>query len=102
MLRDLLARGKPPEAALAEVVSRTVALGGGRLTMLLTDGQTITAVAWGTSLCWRSLPGGVVVASEPYDDEPGWVDVPDCSLLVADRDGVNVEPLDLGEPTAIP
>jgi len=100
MIRDLLARGKPPEAALAEVVSRTVALGGGRLTMLLTDGHAIAAVAWGTSLYWRNLPGGVVVASEPYDDELGWVAVPDGSLLVADRHVVNVEPLDLGRPTA--
>jgi len=90
---DLLARGKPPEAALAEVVSRTVEAGDGRLTMLLTDGHAITATAWGTSLCWRRLPGGVVVASEPYDDDPSWVDVPDGSMLVADRDGVDVEPL---------
>jgi glutamine amidotransferase len=93
MIRDLLARGKPPESALAEVVSRTVEAGGGRLTMLLTDGRSITATVWGTSLCWRRLPGGVVVASEPYDDDPSWVEVPDGSLLVADRDGVDIEPL---------
>ena len=70
MTCDLLARGKPPEAALAEVVGRAVEAGGGRLTMLLTDGHGITATCWGTSLCWRLLPGGVVVASEPYDDDP--------------------------------
>ena len=71
--RDLFASGKSPEAALAEVVGRTVAAGGGRLTFLLTDGHRITATAWGTSLCWRRLPGGIVVASEPYDDDPsGW------------------------------
>jgi glutamine amidotransferase len=93
MVTDLLARGKPPEAAIAEVVSRTVEVGGGRLTMLLTDGQTITASVWGTSLCWRRLPAGIVVASEPYDDDPSWVDVADGSLLVAGRDGVTVEPL---------
>jgi glutamine amidotransferase len=93
MTLDLLARGKPPEAALAEVLRRTIAAGGGRLTMLLTDGRSIAATAWGTSLCWRRLPGGVVVASEPYDDDAGWVDVPDGSLLIADRDGVNIEPL---------
>ena len=81
---DLLARGKTPEAALAEVVARAVDAGGGRLTFLLTDGHRITATAWGTSLCWRRLPGGVVVASEPYDDDPAWVDVADGSLLVAD------------------
>ena len=90
---DLIGRGKPPEAALAEVVSRAVDAGGGRLTMLLTDGVRIIAAAWGTSLCWRLFPTGVVVASEPFDDEPGWVDVADRSLLVADATGASVEPL---------
>jgi glutamine amidotransferase len=33
------------------------------------------------------------VASEPYDDDPAWVEVPDGSLLVADAGGVHVEPL---------
>jgi glutamine amidotransferase len=93
MTLDLLGRGKPPEAALAEVVARAVDAGGGRLTMLLGDGQMIAATCWGTSLCWRVLAEGVVVASEPYDDDPGWVDVPDGSLLVATPAGVQVEPL---------
>ena len=90
---DLLAHGKPADAVLAEVVARAVEAGGGRLTFLLTDGHTITGTAWGTSLCWRRLAGGVVVASEPYDDDPSWVDVPDRSLLVADAAGVRVDPL---------
>ena len=90
---DLLARGKPVDAALTEVVRRAEEAGGGRLTMLVTDGQVITATVWGTSLCWRRLPAGVVVASEPYDDDPSWVDVPDRSLLVADATGATVEPL---------
>lgn len=93
MTCDLLARGKPPEAALTEVVAKAVDAGGGRLSFLLGDGEQITATAWGTSLCWRRLPGGVVVASEPYDDDPSWVDVPDRSLLIADRTGVAVSPL---------
>ena len=37
--RDLLGRGKPPEAALTEVVARVGEAGGGRLTLLLTDGH---------------------------------------------------------------
>jgi glutamine amidotransferase len=89
---DLLGRGKSATAALTEVIARVQDAGGGRATMLLTDGHTITATAWGTSLCWRRLPDGVVVASEPYDDDPGWVDVPDRSLLTARPDGVAVEP----------
>ena len=93
MTCDLLARGKPADAALAEVLTRAVDAGGGRLTLLLTDGHRITATAWGTSLCWRRLPAGVVVASEPYDDDPSWVDVPDRSMLVADANDVDVQPL---------
>ena len=58
MTRDLLARGKTPESALAEVVARAVDAGGGRLTFLLTDGHRIVATAWGTSLCWRQLASG--------------------------------------------
>ena len=39
--------------------------------------------------------GGVLVASEPMDDGPGWREVgPDSLVRVADR-GVRVEPLDL-------
>ncbi len=93
MTRDLLGRGKPPEAALTEVVARVVDAGGGRLTFLVTDGQRITATAWGTSLYWRALPDGLVVASEPYDDDPAWVPVPDGSLLEADASGAVVTPL---------
>ena len=93
MTRDLLTRGKTPESALAEVVARAVDAGGGRLTFLLTDGHRIVATAWGTSLCWRQLATGVVVASEPFDDEPGWTDIADRSLLVADASGTRIEPL---------
>jgi glutamine amidotransferase len=62
--------------------------------LLATDGEVIVAVADGDSLSWRALDGGVVVASEPYDDDPAWQDVPDRHLLVATRDGVRVTPLD--------
>lgn len=38
--------------------------------------------------------GGVLVASEPLDDRPGWRAVPDRSLLLASPDGVSVTPID--------
>ena len=80
--------------ALADVVHRVAAgTGGGRLNLLLTDGATIAATAFGASLCARRLPGGVVVASEPYDDSPGWVDVPDSSLVTARPGDLDVVPL---------
>jgi glutamine amidotransferase len=35
----------------------------------------------------------VVVASEPWDDEPGWTEVGDRSVLEATAGGVDVRPL---------
>ena len=35
----------------------------------------------------------VVVASEPYDDDPRWVDVPDRHLVSVTPDGVSLEDL---------
>ena len=65
---------------------------GGRFNFLLTDGESIAATAAGDTLCYRSGPAGVVVASEPGDDEPGWVDVPDQSVVTARPGSVIVRP----------
>ena len=78
---------------MAEVVARVAEAAGGRLNLLLTDGHRIVATAWGVSLCWRPLAEGTLVASEPYDDDPAWVDIPDQQLLVADADGVSLDHL---------
>jgi glutamine amidotransferase len=59
------------------------------------------ATAFGDTLSWRADERGVVVASEPYDDAPGWVDVPDRSLLVATPDGVTISPLPLDVPPEV-
>lgn len=67
---------------------------GARLNLLLTDGQRILATTWGHSLSYLVVPDGVVVASEPWDDGPGWVDVPDRHLLEATRDEVALRPLE--------
>jgi glutamine amidotransferase len=66
---------------------------GGRFNFLLTDGESIAATAAGDTLCYRSGPAGVVVASEPGDDEPGWVDVPDQSVVTARPGSVIVRPI---------
>jgi gamma-glutamyl hercynylcysteine S-oxide hydrolase len=49
---------------------------GARLNLLLTDGQRIIATRWGDTLSVLRTDDGVVVASEPYDDDPRWADVP--------------------------
>jgi len=61
---------------------------GAFLSLLMTDGSRITGVTWGDPLSYLVEPDGVVVASEPYDDDPRWVDVPDGHLIeVTLRDG---------------
>ena len=40
-------------------------------------------------------PGGVLVASEPLDDDPAWKEVAPDTLVRADRTGLHVERFDL-------
>src|SRR5215471_8802386 len=51
------------------------------LNLLMTDGHSLLATTWGDTLSYLQTPDGVVVASEPWDDDPGWRDVPDHHLL---------------------
>ncbi len=81
-------------AALAGAVAVVAELApDARLNLLATDGSTVAATAWGDTLCWRAAAGGAVVASEPSDDDPDWIHVPDRSLLVLTPDGCAVTPL---------
>ena len=57
------------------------------LNVLLTDGTRITAISWGDPLSYLVGADGVVVASEPYDDDPRWVEVPDRHLVEVDGRG---------------
>lgn len=86
-------RGVAVSEAVAAVVLRAAEVPGSRLNLLVNDGESIVATACGDTLCWRSDGDGVFVASEPHDDEPGWHDVPDGSLLLATAQGVDVTPL---------
>lgn len=54
---------------------------GARLNLLLTDGQRILATRWNDTLSLLRGDEGVAVASEPYDDDPRWTDVPDHHLV---------------------
>jgi gamma-glutamyl hercynylcysteine S-oxide hydrolase len=102
VVHQRLAAGERMPEALGNVVRLAAATAGGRLNLLLTDGRSIVATTWGDTLSWRADEGGVVVASEPYDDAPGWQDVPDRSLLVATPDGVRRTPLPLDVPPEAP
>ncbi|MFD8820603.1 class II glutamine amidotransferase, partial [Streptomyces sp. NPDC059627] len=91
-----LRSGTEPGTALAETVQQVAeAAPAARLNLLLTDGETIAATAWGDSLFSLSEPGHrTVVASEPYDDDPRWREVPDRTLLTASRTGVELAPVE--------
>lgn len=89
-----LGDGLPLGSVLPAVV-RAAAEGDpeARLNLLVTGGSHLAAVAWGDTL-FTHLEEGVLVASEPLDDRPGWRAVPDRSLLLASPDGVSVTPID--------
>ncbi len=96
-----LRSGDDQGQALADTVLEVAeAAPGSRLNLLLTDGETITATAWGDTLWYLAEPGRrTVVASEPYDDDPHWREVPDRTLLAASRTDVLLTPLK--EPTRV-
>jgi glutamine amidotransferase len=96
-VRDRLRSGATPGGALASVVAEVErAAPGSRLNLLLTDGATIAATTVGHSLSVRRRAADVVVASEPFDDDPGWQPVPDRTLLVATATALTTTTL--GEP----
>lgn len=64
------------------------------LSLLMTDGSRILGLTWGDELSYLVEPDGVAVASEPWDDDPRWVDVPDRHLIEVTSDGVTVSPLE--------
>jgi glutamine amidotransferase len=83
--------GRAPGEALADVIAMLRAAGvAGRFNFLLTDGQVIAATAAGDTLSYRRRDDAVLVASEPGDDDPGWAEVPDGSVLTATPQQVSV------------
>jgi glutamine amidotransferase len=56
----------------------------------------MVATTWGDTLSMLHGADGVVLASEPYDEDPRWVDIPDRHLVDV-RDG-EVRVTALGAP----
>jgi glutamine amidotransferase len=65
-----------------------------RLNVLAANGSRLLATAWGDTLSMLRRDDGVVLASEPYDDNPDWEDVPDRHLVDVTAEGVMLRPLD--------
>ena len=68
--------------ALADTIAEVGAADpNARLNILAGNGSRLIASTWGDSLALLRRADGVVLASEPYDDDPGWQDVPDRHLV---------------------
>jgi glutamine amidotransferase len=77
---------------LADVVREVAAADpAARLNLLATDGTRLVATTWGDTLSVLTTEDGVALASEPWDEDPAWTDVPDRHLVVATPDGVSME-----------
>lgn len=69
-----------------------------RLNLLATDGIRLLATTWGDTLSVLVTDEGTALASEPWDDDPAWRDVPDRHLVEVTPDGLTLTPI--GEPDA--
>ncbi len=65
-----------------------------RLNLLLANGRRVLATSWHDTLAILRTDDGTVVASEPYDDDPRWVDVPDHHLVDVTADAVTITDLE--------
>jgi gamma-glutamyl hercynylcysteine S-oxide hydrolase len=65
-----------------------------RLNIMAANGSRLLATTWGDTLSVLRRPDGVVLASEPYDDDPGWEEVLDRHLVDVDDTGVTLTPLE--------
>lgn len=78
-------------ATIAEVGARDP---GARLNILAGNGSRLLATTWGDTLFALQRPDGVVLASEPYDDDPTWRDIPDRHLIEVSAAGLSLTALE--------
>jgi glutamine amidotransferase len=64
-----------------------------RLNILAANGSQLRATTWGDTLFVLRRDDGVVLASEPYDDNANWQEIPDRHLVVVDGAAVELIPL---------
>ena len=76
------------------VVEIGVADPDARLNILAANGSRLLATTWGDTLSMLHGADGVVLASEPYDDDPRWIDIPDRHLVDAHGGEVRVTALE--------
>jgi gamma-glutamyl hercynylcysteine S-oxide hydrolase len=64
-----------------------------RLNILAANGSRMLATTWGDTLSILRRADGVVLASEPYDNNPGWQEIPDRYLVEVVGSRIDVIPL---------
>jgi gamma-glutamyl hercynylcysteine S-oxide hydrolase len=80
--------------ALADTVAEVAAADpNARLNILAANGSQLRATTWGDTLSVLRRDDGVALASEPYDDNPDWQEVPDRHLIVVEASRVELIPL---------
>ena len=88
-----------------EALGETIVEVGGvdpnaRLNILAANGPRLLATTGGDTLSILRRDDGLVLASEPYDDQPGWEDVPDRHLVDVTADGVTLTALEYSKGTS--
>jgi glutamine amidotransferase len=80
--------------ALGETIAKVGADdAGARLNILAANGSRLLATTWGDTLSILRRDDGLVLASEPYDDQPGWEDVPDRHFVEVTAEHVTLTAL---------
>jgi glutamine amidotransferase len=80
--------------ALGETIAKVGADdAGARLNILAANGSRLLATTWGDTLSILRRDDGLVLASEPYDDQPGWEDVPDRHFVEVTAERVTLTAL---------
>ncbi len=91
LVRHRLRAGIEPGKALSDTVCEVVEVApGSRLNLLLGDGGSLAASTLGHALSIRRHPDSVLLSSEPLDDDPAWIPVPDGRLVVATPSTVDI------------
>lgn len=91
MVLDRLDEGASMADALVTVLERLVADAGGKFNFLLSDGREMVATRWRNSLFTLDRDDGRIVTSEPFDDAPDWLEVPERSLVTLTATSLKVE-----------
>ena len=80
--------------ALGDTIAEVAAADpNARLNILAGNGSELRATTWGDTLFVLKQADGVVLASEPFDDDKDWQEIPDRHLVAVADSRVELAPL---------